>query len=71
MKKITIVTAVAGVLAFAPLMTGCGGGAEDDVNPEDDSAQQPGPDDEGAEDTAGEVTEGGGEGSEEGTEGEE
>ena len=64
MKKITIVTAVAGVLAFAPLMTGCGGGAEDDANPEDDSAQQPGPDGDG-EDTAGEVTEGEGGGEEE------
>ena len=65
MKKITIVTAVAGVLAFAPLMTGCGGGAEDDANPEDDSAQQPVPGAEGGEDTGGEATEGGGEGEEE------
>ena len=63
MKKITIVTAVAGVLAFAPLMTGCGGGAEDDANPDDDSAQQPKPGD-GGEDTGGEVEGGEGEGSE-------
>jgi len=59
MKKITIVTAVAGVLAFAPLMTGCGGGAEDDANPDDDSAQQPVPGGEGGENTGGEVGEGG------------
>jgi hypothetical protein len=64
MKKITIVTAVAGVLAFAPLMTGCGEETEDDANPDDDSAQQPEPDGDG-EDTGGEVTEGGEGGSEE------
>ena len=62
MKKITIVTAVAGVLALAPLMTGCGGGAEDDANPDDDEAQQPKPDEDG-EDTGGEVEEGSGDGS--------
>jgi len=65
MKKITIVTAVAGVLAFAPLMTGCGGGAEEDANPEDDSAQDS-PEGEGdAEADSLEVTEGGGEEEEE------
>ena len=65
MKKITIVTAVAGVLAFAPLMTGCGG-EEDDANPEDDSAQDS-PEGEGdAEADNLEVTEGGGGEEEEG-----
>ena len=42
-------------------MTGCGGGAEDDANPEDDSAQQPVPGAEGGEDTGGEATESGSE----------
>ena len=61
MKKITIVTAVAGVLALAPLMTGCGEG-DDDANPDDDEAQQPMPSGDG-EDTGGEVEEGSGDGS--------
>ena len=39
MKKITIVTAVAGVLALAPLMTGCGEG-EDDANVIDDIPEE-------------------------------
>ncbi len=65
MKKITIVTAVAGVLAFAPLMTGCGGGEDDDANPEDDSAQDS-PEGEGDEEADNlEVTEGEGEEEEE------
>ena len=57
MKKITIVTAVAGVLALAPLMVGCGAETGDDANPDDDEAQQPKPDEDG-EDTGGEVEEG-------------
>ena len=62
MKKITIVTAVAGVLALAPLMVGCGAETNDDAHPDDDSAQQPKPGD-GGEDTGGEVEEGSGDGS--------
>ena len=65
MKKITIVSAVAGVLAFAPLMTGCGGAEAEDANPDDDSAQDS-PEGEGdAEADNLEVTEGGGEEEEE------
>ena len=63
MKKITIVTAVAGVLALAPLMVGCGGETGDAANPDDDEAQQPKPD-EDDEDTGGEVEEGSGDGTE-------
>jgi len=48
MKKITIVTAVAAVLALAPLMVGCGGETET-VNPDDDEAQQPVPGEDGGE----------------------
>ena len=40
MKKITIITAVAGVLALAPLMTGCGGEAEGDDNVFDDISEE-------------------------------
>ena len=63
MKKITIVTAVAGVLALAPLMVGCGAEAGDDANPDEDEAQQPAPGG-GGEDTGGEVEEGSGDGTE-------
>ena len=66
MKKITIVTAVAAVLALAPLMVGCGAETDDDVNPDDDDAQQPMPGGDG-EDTGGEVEEGSGDGTEDGT----
>ena len=62
MKKITIVTAVASVLALAPLMVGCGEETET-VNPDEDEAQQPIPG-EGGEDTGGEVEEGSGDGTE-------
>jgi hypothetical protein len=65
MKKITIVTAVAGVLALAPLMVGCGEETET-VNPDEDEAQQPTPGGDG-EDTGGEVEEGSGDGTEDGT----
>ena len=65
MKKITIVSAVAGVLALAPIMTGCGGAEAEDANPDDDSAQDS-PEGEGdAEADNLEVTEGGGEEEEE------
>ena len=40
MKKITIITAVAGVLALAPLMTGCGVEAEGDDNVIDDISEE-------------------------------
>ena len=53
MKKITIVTAVAGVLALAPLMTGCGEG-EDDANVIDDIPEE----EEGEEGEEGEFEEG-------------
>jgi hypothetical protein len=62
MKKITIVTAVAGVLALAPLMVGCGEETET-LNPDEDEAQQPTPGGDG-EDTGGEVEEGSGDGTE-------
>ena len=65
MKKITIVSAVASVLALAPIMTGCGGAEAEDANPEDDSAQEPGPEGEADDPNGLEVTEGGGEGEEE------
>jgi hypothetical protein len=63
MKKITIVTAVAAVLALAPLMMGCGTETGDDANPDEDEAQQPTPGGDG-EDTGGEVEEGSGDGTE-------
>ena len=66
MKKITIVTAVAGVLALAPLMVGCGAETDDSANPDDDEAQQPKPGG-GGEDTGGEVEEGSGDGTGDGT----
>ncbi|HIG82195.1 MAG TPA: hypothetical protein EYQ62_11240 [Verrucomicrobiales bacterium] len=53
MKKITIVTAIAAVLALAPLMVGCGAETGDDANPDDDDAQQPTPGGDG-EETGGE-----------------
>jgi hypothetical protein len=40
MKKITIVTAIAAILAVAPLMVGCGGESTDEFNPEDDEADE-------------------------------
>jgi len=61
MKKITIVSAVACVLALAPIMTGCGGAEAEDANPDDDEAQQPVPGADGGEDTGGEATESGSE----------
>ena len=60
MKKITIVTAVAGVLALAPLMTSCGGG-EDDANVIDDIPEE---EDGGEEGEEGEFEDGSGDGSE-------
>ena len=40
MKKITIVTAIAAILAIGPLMVGCGGESADVANPEDDEADE-------------------------------
>ena len=40
MKKITIVTAIAAILAVAPLMVGCDGESADEFNPEDDEADE-------------------------------
>ena len=39
MKKITIVTAIAAILAVAPLMVGCGGESADEFNPEADDME--------------------------------
>jgi hypothetical protein len=65
MKKITIVAAVAAVLALAPLMVGCSEETET-VNPDEDEAQQPIPGEGGGEDAGGEVEEGSGDGTEDG-----
>ena len=39
MKKITIVTAIAAILAVAPLMVGCGDETTDEVNFNDDDSE--------------------------------
>jgi hypothetical protein len=39
MKKITIVTAIAAILAVAPLMVGCGGETADEVTEPGDDAE--------------------------------
>ena len=51
MKKITIVTAIAAILAIAPLMVGCGGETADEFIPEEEEEEaEEEPEDEEVED---------------------
>ena len=57
MKKITIVTAIAAILAIAPLMVGCGGETADEFIPEEEEEGEE-PEDEEVEESGSEDEDG-------------